>query len=129
MSLLLPLLQILIAVGLLNVWIIRFGRPTRYRGAGAQTMTQEFIAYGLPLWSVYVVGFFKLAIAIIMIVGLYYADLMSFVGLGALGGLLVLMIGALAMHIKVRDTFVKLMPAFGMLAMAVAAVSLILLVG
>lgn len=128
MSLVLLLLQILIAVGLLNVWIIRSGRPTRYRGAGAQTMTQEFLAYGLPLWSVYVVGFFKIAIAIIMISGLYRGDMMSSVGVGALGILSILMIGALVMHTKVRDKIVRMLPALGMLAMAVGALVIVLLV-
>ena len=34
-------LQIIIAIGLLNVWLVRFHKPTKYRGAGAGNMEQE----------------------------------------------------------------------------------------
>jgi hypothetical protein len=38
-------LQLIIAIGLLNVWLARFHKPTKYRGAGAGNMEQEFRAY------------------------------------------------------------------------------------
>jgi hypothetical protein len=55
----LPLLQILIALGLINVWVFRFARATEYRGAGAKNMKEEFAVYGLPSWFLYVVGLSK----------------------------------------------------------------------
>ncbi len=43
------LAQVVVALGILNVWIIRFNRSTQYRGGGAQNMREEFQAYGLPV--------------------------------------------------------------------------------
>ena len=57
----LPLiLQLIISVGLINVWLFRFNKVTEYRGGGANNMKEEFQAYGLPIWLMYVVGFLKL---------------------------------------------------------------------
>ena len=54
----LPLiLQLIISVGLINVWLFRFNKVTQYRGGGANNMKEEFQAYGLPIWLMYVVGF------------------------------------------------------------------------
>lgn len=51
------LLQLVAGVGLLNVWVLRQGWATRYRGGAAPTLKAEFEAYGLPsrsssTWSV-----------------------------------------------------------------------------
>ena len=35
------LIQIIIALGILNVWILRFGKATAWRGGDAQNMRQE----------------------------------------------------------------------------------------
>lgn len=40
--------QLIIALGILNVWLLRFNKATVYRGGGAKNMKQEFAAYGLP---------------------------------------------------------------------------------
>lgn len=116
-----PALQILIALGLLNVWLVRFKKPTAYRGGSAQSLPDEFAVYGLPKWFMYVVGFLKIAIAIIMIVTVLVPNLL-WLGLYAAAVLVILMIGAIAMHIKVRDAFVKMLPAIGMLVMAVLVI-------
>ncbi len=119
------ILQILIAFGLVNVWLVRSGRKTKYRGAGAQNMKEEFAAYGLPSWFMYVIGFFKMVIALVMIIGLFVPQIMYPIGFPALIVLSVLMLGALSMHIKVRDPFIKMLPALLMLAMAVLTIYLI----
>ncbi len=120
-------LQVLIALGLINVWIVRFKKATSYRGAGAQNMKEEFAVYGLPDWSVYVVGFLKMVIAIIMILVLLVPPLMITVGIPAFGLLSVLMLGAIAMHIKVKDSLIKTLPAISMLAMSLLAIGLVFL--
>ena len=51
------ILQLIISIGLINVWFFRFNKATEYRGGGAKNMKEEFIAYGLPIWSMYFVGF------------------------------------------------------------------------
>jgi len=54
-------LQVVVALGLLNVWLVRAGKPTSYRGGNAGTMREEFAHYGLPGWAMYVVGTLKVA--------------------------------------------------------------------
>lgn len=119
-------LQLCIALGLVNVWIFRFNRATKYRGKEAQNMKEEFAAYGLPLWSVYVVGFFKITIAVALIVSSFVPSLISVLSVPALAVLSVLMLGAIGAHIKVRDAATKTLPAVGVLSMALAALCLVL---
>ena len=61
------IIQIIIALGIFNVWILRNGKPTGWRGGNAQNMKEEFSVYGLPGWFVWVVGFLKLLFAILLI--------------------------------------------------------------
>lgn len=112
--------QIIIALVLINVWLLRFHKPTKYRGAGAGNMADEFAVYGLPKWFMYLVGVGKIFIAVLMLVGfwvpmvIYPASIL----------LALLMIGAVAMHAKVRDPFIRAVPALLMLAMAVVNIVL-----
>lgn len=118
-------LQILIALGLINVWLIRFNNPTKYRGRGAHNMKEEFSAYGLPVWFMYVIGFFKIVIALVMIIVVFMPRLMYPLGFPSLILLAVLMLGAISMHIKVKDPLVKALPAVSMLAMAILILYLV----
>lgn len=112
--------QLIIAIGLVNVWLVRFNKPTKYRGGGAVNMTDEFAAYGLPKWFMYLVGAGKILIATFMIVGFWVPAVVY----PASALLVLLMVGAVAMHIKVRDPFIRAVPALLMLAMAVVNVIL-----
>jgi uncharacterized membrane protein YphA (DoxX/SURF4 family) len=114
------ILQIILAIGLINVWLVRFRKPTKYRGGGAVNMEQEFRAYGLPTWFMYLIGTAKMIIAALLVIGLW----IPVVIFPAAAVLAILMIGAVSMHIKVRDAFVRMVPALAMLAMAVALVIL-----
>ena len=67
---LLTIFQIIIALSVLRVWIINFNKPSRWRGGGAMNMKEEFIAYGLPSWIMYLVGSLKVAFSIGLLVGL-----------------------------------------------------------
>ena len=107
-------LQIIVALGLLNVWLLRFRQSTTYRGGNAKTMQEEFAVYGLPEWSMWVVGALKVAVALCLIAGLWF----HFLVLPAALLLCVLMVGALAMHLKVHDPIKKSLPALGMLISA-----------
>jgi hypothetical protein len=109
-------LQVVVALGLLNVWLVRAGASTAYRGGSAQSLREEFAAYGLPVWTFYVVGFLKVTSAVLLIAGIWIPALI--VPPAAI--VAVLMIGALAMHAKVRDPLTKSLPAFLMLVMSVA---------
>ena len=58
----LTLLQIIVGLGLLNVWLIRAGSATDYRGGEATTLKEEFQAYGLPDGAFYLVGAMKIGL-------------------------------------------------------------------
>ena len=118
-------LQVLIALGLINVWLVRSRRATKYRGAGAKNMKEEFSAYGLPVWFMYFIGFFKILIALVMIIVIFLPYLMYPLGFPALILLSILMLGAISMHIKVKDPLVKALPAISMLAMAILILYLV----
>jgi hypothetical protein len=119
------ILQILIALGLINVWLVRFSRATKYRGGQARNMKEEFATYGLPSWFMYVVGFIKMVIAFTMIFLLFVPKLMAPFGVPALILLSVLMLGAITMHIKVKDSLVKTLPAIAMLTMSLLIICLV----
>ena len=120
MRIIVDILQVIAAFGLINVWLMRFNEPTAYRGGGAATMQEEFATYGLPGWSTYVVGTLKVAIALLLIVGVWLPNVVRPSALL----LAVLMLGAIAMHFKVHDPAIKFLPAVGMLALALAIVAL-----
>ena len=109
-------LQLIIAAGVANVWLLRFGKATPWRGGSAGTMKEEFAAYGLPEVSVYVVGFLKLAFAALLLLGLWMPSLTD---TGA-AGIAVLMAGAVSMHFKIGDPSKKALPSLAMLLMSVA---------
>ena len=114
-------LQIVIALGLINVWLVRFNKATKYRGLGAGNMQAEFAAYGLPTWFMYLVGGAKLLIAASMIAGFWIPGLVY----PASALLALLMVGAITMHVKVKDPLVRTLPALLMLLMALASMLLI----
>ena len=76
-------------------------------------MKEEFQAYGLPIWLMYVVGFLKIAIAIMLIVSIWIKELLEY----NLWLLSVLMFGAVLMHLKVKDPIKKSYPALSILFM------------
>ena len=101
-------IQIVIALGLLNVWFVRPKRKTPYRGGEARSMAEEFAVYGLPPWSLYVIGTLKVGAALFLIAGLWWKAVV----LPAAALVTTLMVGALTMHWKVRDPIKKYGPAF-----------------
>ncbi len=109
-------LQIIAGLGLLNVWLLRCGTKTAYRGKGAESMRAEFAAYGLPAWCIWVTGALKIGVAAAMLLGIWIPALVQ----PAAIALILLMIGAFAMHLKVKDPFQAAVPALAMLLMAVA---------
>ncbi len=105
-------LQIIIALGIFNVWFLRFSRATRYRGGNASNLKEEFANYGFPGWAVYVIGFLKVGCAVSLIAGIWF----PFLTQPAAALLSLLMIGAIIAHFKVKDPFTKFLPALAMLA-------------
>jgi hypothetical protein len=114
------LLQIIVGLGLLNVWLLRARASTAYRGGAARTLQEEFAAYGLPGLAFYLVGALKIGAAVVLMAGVWMALPVQ----AAAGLVAALMIGALAMHLKVGDPLMKSRPAALMLAMSVAIAAL-----
>jgi len=108
-------IQIVIALGIFNVWVLRFGKPTGWRGGSAANMKEEFEIYGLPAWSISAVGFLKLLFAACLIAGIWFPILVR----PAAIGIAILMLGAVVMHIKVKDPARKSLPALTMLVLSV----------
>ncbi len=104
-------LQVIAGLGILNVWLLRRDKPTPYRGKSAGNMTEEFLAYGLPRWSVWVVGGLKILSAVGLLVGIFVPALV--VPSAILLGLL--MLGAFSMHMKVNDPLLRSIPSISLL--------------
>jgi hypothetical protein len=119
---LLILLQALVGLGLLNVWLLRPRSATPYRGRSADTLREEFAVYGLPVAAFWIVGGLKVAAGVILLVGIVL-PLPGLVPLAA-GTVAVLMVGALAMHLRVGDPLTHSVPALLMLLMSGAIVLL-----
>lgn len=117
---LLTVLQLVVGLGLLNVWLLRARSATGYRGGEATTLKEEFRAYGLPDLAFYVVGALKIAAGVVLVAGLWL-DLPVRLAAGVVAAL---MIGALAMHAKVGDPARRSLPAALMLVMSAAIVVL-----
>lgn len=111
-------LQIIVALGLLNVWLLRYSKQTLYRGQSAKNLKEEFATYGLPEWFHYVIGFLKVGSALALILGLWHPQL----ALAAAVLITALMLGALAMHFKVHDPIKKYVPAAIMLILSVTII-------
>lgn len=114
------LCQIIIALGIFNVWIIRYGKETNWRGGEAKNMKEEFEAYGLPGGFVILIGAAKILLAVCLIIGIWVPVLVK----PAAIVMALLMIGAVSMHVKVKDPIQKSLPAFTMLVLSlVVAIS------
>jgi uncharacterized membrane protein YphA (DoxX/SURF4 family) len=109
-------LQVILALGLLNVWVVRARSSTPYRGGTARSLKEEFDVYGLPDWTFYLVGGLKITAAVLLIIGIWVPGLVR----PSAAVVAVLMIGALAMHAKVKDPASRSLPALSVLALCVA---------
>ena len=107
MQIVLIILQIIIALGILNVWLLRFSKPSPWRGGQSKDMKEEFAVYGLPLQVMYFVGFLKIVFALLLIAAIWLPALV----LPASLGLAILMAAAVAMHFKAGDPARKSIPA------------------
>ena len=107
--------QIIIALGIFNVWFLRSSKATPYRGKDTTSLQAEFAAYGLPEWMFYVVGVLKLSAAIALLLGVLIPSLV----IPGASVMAVLMLGAVVMHVKVKDPINKLLPASIVLLMSI----------
>jgi hypothetical protein len=102
------------ALWILNVWFHRFNKDTGYRGGGATNMKEEFAEYGMSETTMYAVGAAKVSLAGMMLVGHRVPKLVR----PASAGLAVFMLGAIAMHVKVKDPIKRALPAITVFSLA-----------
>ncbi|NNF19852.1 MAG: DoxX family protein [Flavobacteriaceae bacterium] len=100
-------LQVIVGLSLLNVWLVQYNKPTKYRGGDAQNILEEFKVYGLPEWMCYVVGTLKVMLALLLIAGIWFPSLKQPVALA----LAALLAGSIIMHFKINDPLIKSFPA------------------
>ncbi|MDB9964904.1 DoxX family protein [Flavobacteriaceae bacterium] len=119
-------LKIIVGLSLLNVWLLQYNKPSRWRGGDAKTMLQEFDVYGLGSTMCYVVGFLKVGFSLALIASIWLADLelvvdLELVAASALG---LLLTGSILMHIKIKDALIKSFPAALFLLFCLAIIGL-----
>jgi uncharacterized membrane protein YphA (DoxX/SURF4 family) len=105
--------QVAVALGLLGVWVLRTGGAGG-RGDGAERLLAEFRSYGLPAWFARVITSLELVLAVLLLAGLRW----KIVAAPAACVVALVMLGALGMHVKVRDPVHKSLPAFVLLVLA-----------
>jgi hypothetical protein len=89
MRLLVIACQLVVALGIFNVWVLRPAKAP-FRGGNARNIREEFKVYGLPGWFTVVIGVLKLSLATLLLAGLWFPTLTR----PAAIGLAVLMLGA-----------------------------------
>jgi hypothetical protein len=112
------LLKAIVGLSILNVWLVNPKKPSKWRGGDAQTITDEFELYGLPSWSVFLIGACKVGLAILLLASIQYPGVEKIAALG----LAFFLSGSVLMHFKVKDPLFKSIPAgsFLLLCLAVA---------
>lgn len=80
-------------------------------------MKEEFATYGLSEGMMYAVGFVKVTLAALLLISIWVPVLTTY----AASGMAILMIGAIFMHIKVKDSLSRSLPASIMLLLSVLA--------
>ena len=115
---LLLIFNLIIALGIINVWLVRFQQETQWRGGEAKSLKEEFQVYGLPIWFMYIVGFMKITLAILLIIGMWIPKINLYTSIA----MIILMIGAVIMHIKVNDPLKKSIPAFSIIILLIGII-------
>ena len=110
------LVKLGIAIGLVNVWLLRRGKATPWRAGTARNMKEEFEVYGLPSWFMVAIGIVKVSLAILLVAGIWFPVLTR----PAATALAALMLSAILMHIKAKDPIQRSLPAFTLLVLSIA---------
>jgi hypothetical protein len=109
-------LKLIVGLSILNVWLLRANKSTAWRGGDANNIAEEFEAYGLPTWFMYIIGGLKSILAVLLLASITFPQ----VELIAAYGIAFLMLGAVSMHIKIGDPLKKSLPAFTFLVLSLA---------
>jgi hypothetical protein len=107
-------IKVFIFLSIINVWFFRFGKPTSWRAENANSMKEEFKAYGLSETTMYVVGGLKVLFATLLLVSVW----LEILAIPAAAGMAILMLGAIIMHFKIGDPIKKSFPALSFLVLS-----------
>lgn len=113
------LAKVIIFISIINVWFFRFNKKTMYRGGDASSMKEEFAAYGLSESTMYFIGTLKVLSALGLIVSIW-APMLT---LPSAGLMAILMVGAILMHVKIKDSLKQSMPAVIFLLLSLFIIS------
>lgn len=108
------LVKAFIFFSIVNVWFFRFGKPTSWRAENANSMKEEFNAYGLSETVMYAIGGLKVLFALGILLSIWYDNL----AIPSAIGMLLLMLGAIIMHLKISDPIKKSFPALSFLILS-----------
>ncbi|MEH6511670.1 DoxX family protein [Maribacter arcticus] len=111
--------KVIIFLAIINVWFFRFNKKTKYRGGDASSMKAEFSNYGLSESMVYIIGGLKILSALSLVISIWIPQL----ELPAAILMAVLMLGAITMHLKIKDSFLKSLPATIFLLLSLLIIS------
>ena len=114
MEYVISIIKIVVALSIINVWLFRFKKSSVWRGGNAMNMKQEFEAYGLPDWLMYIVGGLKIILSLGLLASIYFTQLEA----PSAYGIAILMLGAIIMHLKISDPIKKSLPAFSFLVLS-----------
>ena len=101
-------LKIIVGISIINVWLIKPNKPSKWRGGDATTIIEEFNVYGLSKTFYKIIFVVKVGLAVLLLVSIKYDFLTLYSSLG----LATLLLGSIAMHFKVKDALFKSFPAF-----------------
>jgi hypothetical protein len=111
--------KIIIFMSIINVWFIRFNKPTPWRGGDSKSMKEEFETYRLSPAIMYIIGTIKVSLAVMLLISIWIKDL-STPAAGAMG---IFMLGAIAMHFKADDPSIKSFPALILFLLSIGIVA------
>ncbi|GMN07696.1 hypothetical protein MTsPCn5_30850 [Croceitalea sp. MTPC5] len=111
-------IKIFIFISIINVWFIRFNKPTVWRGGKASSMREEFKTYNLSETVMYVIGGLKVLSASVLLISIWFRSLTIYAAVL----MAVLMAGAIGMHLRVHDPLKKSFPAFSFLVLSLVLI-------
>jgi hypothetical protein len=112
------LLQVFVALVVFNVWTFRAEKPTKYRGGSAKTLREEFMEFGLSEKIYMITSLSKPMLSVALIVAIFF----PFMTIPIASAMAFFMAGALLMHYRVRDEFIKFVAPGTIFACCVAIV-------
>lgn len=66
-------IKLLVGLSILNVWLLRAKKETEWRGGDASNIKEEFEAYGLPTWFMYLIGGVKSLLALLLLTSIFFS--------------------------------------------------------